>query len=222
MPWLRGTTTNAGIGPSFAIPVPSGTVPGDVLVASILTLPSNDENRVSTPEGWSYVRNTQHNWLYVLPVTGTLPAAYTWTFERAEPKESMGVMMAFGGIDPNDPVVGSSGLFFNQDRVVNTPGNGIPVATILAPSVDVDASGALVLYSAACHTRGIDGTRIDDIVPPAGMTEIADFRDKGEFEVAYMIKRDPGPTGDLVGTSNAISIHAVGSLVVLRPVPSGP
>lgn len=216
-PWLKTISSNAGVGSSFAITVPPSAEPGDVLVASILALPSNDEDRVATPDGWTYVRNTQHNWLYVHAVTGPEPPAYNWTYEQLGPKETMGVIMVFGGVDPEDPVESSSGLFLNQDRLVNTPGNGTPVASILAPSVDVDVPGSLVLYSAACHTRSIDGLGINDIVPPPGMTEITDLRDKGEFELAYLVKPDAGPTGDLVGSSNAVSIHAVGSLVALRP-----
>jgi hypothetical protein len=215
-PRLEGLMSNTGVGVTFAVPVPLEAGPGAVLVASIVALPSNDEDRVVTPAGWTYVRNTQHNWLFVHAVTGPEPPAYTWTFEQPGPKENMGVIMAFRGLDPADPLIGSSGLFFNQDSVVNNPGSGTPVADIVAPSVEADAPNALVLYSAACHTRSIDGLKIDDITPPAGMTEIVDLRVRAEFELAYMVKPDPGPTGDLVGASNAISIHAVGSLVVLR------
>ena len=215
--WLKTISSNGGVGSSFPIPVPPSAEPGDVFVASILALPSNDEDRVATPDGWTYVRNTQHNWLYVHVVTGEEPPAYVWTYEQIGPKEAMGVIMVFDGVDPEDPVESSSGLFLNQDQLVNTPGNGTPVASILAPSVDVGVPGSLVLYSAACHIRSIDGLPINDIVPPPGMTEIADLRDKGQFELAYMVKPDAGPTGDLVGSSNAVSIHAVGSLVVLRP-----
>ncbi len=139
---------------SLKINKPSGTLAGDVLVASIAVRPSTATINAS---GWTLIRrldNTTGNSnslaVYYKVAGASEPASYTWSFNSSA--GSAGGIQAFSGIDTASPVDVEAG--------VNTA-SGLAIG---APSVNTRFANDMLVTSHSFASAA-------SFTPPAGMAE---------------------------------------------------
>ena len=95
---------------TLVLPRPSGTVSGDVLLASVAL---RSTTAITAPAGWTLVRvdpraTIFRQAVYVHVAGGAEPASYTWTFASARP--AVGTIAAYSGVDSANPIVAHSGI----------------------------------------------------------------------------------------------------------------
>ncbi|WP_148714450.1 DUF6701 domain-containing protein [Chitinolyticbacter meiyuanensis] len=98
---------------TLTIPVPAGTVAGDVLLAQVTG--SANPLIITPPAGWTLIRSNSQNLLaagitqalYYRVATGSEPASYTFTLSVAA--WVAGSMITFRGVNTTTPVLGHAG-----------------------------------------------------------------------------------------------------------------
>ncbi len=190
---------------TLVLPRPSGTVSGDVLLASVAL---RSTTAITAPAGWTLVRvdpraTVFRQAVYVHVAGGAEPASYTWTFASARP--AVGTIAAYSGVDGANPIVAHSGI--------DSAGS----ASITAPSLTTTVPDTRLV-----GFFGIVGTTT--IGPPAGMTERTEVVTPAGTSNPLTASLDDQPipasgaTGSRVATA-AISAANIGQLVALRPAP---
>ena len=193
---------------TLVLPRPSGTVSGDVLLASVAL---RSTTAITAPAGWTLVRvdpraTVFRQAIYVHVAGGAEPASYTWTFASARP--AVGTIAAYSGVDSANPIVAHSGI--------DSAGS----ASITAPSLTTTVPNTRLLGFFA-----IVGTTT--IGPPGGMTERTEVATPAGVSNPLTASLDDQPipatgaTGSRVATA-AISAANIGQLVALRPGGGGP
>jgi VCBS repeat-containing protein len=200
---FQGASTGTGAAAtSIVIGKPSGTVAGDVLIASV---DARGNPTVSGPSGWTLIRADQNSTAikkatFYHVATGSEPSSYTFAMSKAS--DSVGGIIAYGGVDTANPIVAhgatmSSGSTSNQ---------------VVAPSVNTVAGSMVVgLFGVASQTS---------VTPPAGMTERWDRAETGQYkatsEAADVVQAAAGATGSKSATSAGNGWN-IGQLIALRP-----
>jgi hypothetical protein len=194
----QGANTSAA---TLPLALPTGTLPGDVVVASIDVRGSAT---AAPPDGWELVRadvagaDLVKATYWHLAGSGE-PASYTWTFSRAS--LASGVLLSYGGAKGVLPV---------------SAGQANPSATtITAPSVTPASPGSMLiaLFGSASNAA---------VTPPAGMTERGEVaatsgKLKVASEAADQVLPGTDPTGTRTATASKSAI-SIGQLVILTPV----
>ena len=187
---------------SLTIPSPAGAQPGDVELAVVDVRGSP---ALTVPGGWTLVRADQNGFsilqaLYSHVVATSEPASYTWSWGFAA--GASGGIVAYGGVDPANPVNASGG-----QTTTSSP-------TISAPSIATTVAGAMLV--------GFFGTSAPaTTTAPAGMTERFDtFATAGTYraasEGADQLLAAAGATGSR-SASASLTATNVGQLVALKP-----
>jgi MSHA biogenesis protein MshQ len=196
---------------SIAIPVPTGTVQNDVMIASIGVRPST--SGITAPSGWTLVRridnaSTVSNSLaiYRRVAGASEPGSYTWTLSGDA--FSAGGIQSFENIDTANPIDVENG---------QTTASGTAHAT---PSVTTTVANAMLVTS---HTYSSNRTW----TPPSGMTEAFDFAlgtdpSTGQaIEGNYVRQSAAGSTGTKTATAAGDADVGNAHILALRPLTPG-
>lgn len=127
---------------TLVLPVPSGVIENDMLIALI----STDANPTLTlPAGWTAeddIGGTAKSFIDRRLSPGGEPATYTWTLDGAE--DAIGAIIRFINVDPDDPI----------NAKVENNGNG---AVINVPAITTTVDNAMLLTLISLN----DGVLID-------------------------------------------------------------
>jgi type II secretory pathway pseudopilin PulG len=129
------TETKAGSDTtSLAIPTPSATAVGDLLIAAIAT-DGDTSASIAAPSGWTLINRGAYSSAVTLGVwwmnassAGTISHTFTWTGSQ----QAYGWMMRFTGHDPTNPINASSS-------------SGATSATPTSPAVTTTVQNCLIL-----------------------------------------------------------------------------
>lgn len=216
----RGTATSVSYASSststFTLTPPTGTVAGDVLVASIglgLTGAATQPT-LTPPTGWTLVQRTNHGTSDAMAVLAhTFVAGETaYSFATGVAVGGVGVLSAWSGVDTDNPVNVVAGL--------DTTGSASTVST---PSVTTTTASTLLVASYYAYRGGATGTVW---TAPSGMT-LAKTVNNGSSRsgsVSWMVQAAAGASGAKTATTSVPQDFGDAILVALRPavVASGP
>jgi hypothetical protein len=195
---------------SLTINKPSGTVEGDVMIASIAVRP--DTAAITAPANWTLVRrvdnanpNANSLAVYYKVAGASEPADYTWTFSTST--GSAGGIQSFSGVDQGNPIDVESGQ--------NTA-SGLTHAT---PSVITTVTNTMLVTSHA-FTSSATWT------PPGGMTEVFEVASETvpaaagiSIEGNYVIQAAAGATGAKTATAGNDADVGNAHILALKPAP---
>lgn len=195
---------------TLTIATPSGTVAGDVMIASIAVRPNTAT--ITPPAGWTLVRrmdnasaNANSLAVYSRVAGASEPANYSWTFSAST--GSAGGIQTFSGVDTTTPINVESGQTTPNGLSHTTPS----VTTTMANTMLVTSHG---FTSAASWT------------PPGGMTEAFDTAsiavpNGGGISIEGNCARQAsaGTTGAKTATATADSDVGNAHILALRPAP---
>ena len=200
----------------LSIPVPTGTVEGDVMVATIASRPSS--TNFTTPVGWTVLANTAATLpgdgitsrmaSYWRVATASEPASYTWPFSAASDGVT-GSIVSFSGVDTGNPV--------DVSATTTTPSG----YTHSAPSVTTTLANTMLVSSHA-FTSSTSGW-----TAPTGMTEAIDIASHSRpnavgmsLEINYESLAASGASGTRTATASASGTDAgygIARALALRP-----
>jgi hypothetical protein len=204
------STASAGSGAlSLALPVPAGTQPNDVMIASVGFRPSGAT--VTPPAGWTLVRLVSGggNGLATCVRTAASgePASYTWTFSAST--GTSGGIMSFSGVDLASPI--------NVENGQTT----VSALTHATPSVTTTVANTMVVTA---HAFPSSATWI----PPAGMAEAIDVASTAvpdccgmSIEANYVLQAAAAATGAKTATASGDADTGTTQILALRPAASG-
>jgi hypothetical protein len=205
---FRSATTAAGTD-SLTLPVPTGTVAGDVLLAQVVH-PYTTTAALSAPTGWVRVRNDSSSTVLTsalyrrTAVTGE-PSA-TFTFPAGSGIAMVGGVAAYSGVSTTTPI----------DASAAAGGYG---TTPYTPAVTTTTADTMVVRFIANSTTSFP--------EPAGTTLRWRFPESGTTATGVTASDElfvgPGtaPQRDSVAQSTTSS-YGVGQTVALRRTPSTP
>jgi streptogramin lyase len=202
------SVTGGGVGSSLVVSSPSGALVGDVLVAAVDVV---GDPVVTGPSGWSVVRrdvatsgSRLEQLLFVHVVGSAEPSSYRWSFSVAH--GASGGIVAYGGVDRQQPVDTSSG------------GATASAMRLTAPSLTTSVVGGMVVAA-----FGVGGARV--ITPASNLTER--FHGglsavSGEKVTVAAADRTVPAAGQIGASSAGLdkSGSGIGQVVVLRPAPA--
>lgn len=198
-------TTSSASATSLTITKPTGTVSGDLLVATIVHQQATET--VTAPAGWVSVvaannvttNNDLQVDLFYLIAGGSEPANYAFSWATAKP--------AFGGIIR---VTGWDGTTASD---VAASANSGSDTNAVALSVTTVTDGALVIIANAAVSGGATFT------PPSGFTEEFDSGANQAAELSWMVQGTHGAVGDQTSVINALK-QWVTTMWAVRPATS--
>jgi hypothetical protein len=198
---------------TLSIPTPSAVADGDVLVGA-LTVRVGSAASISPPAGWTLVLGTEctstNNPLATAIFTKVAaagePAAHTFSISTAT--GAVGSILAYTGVDRNQPIDVSGGGINRSSR------------NIIAPSITTTVDGALLVGFFAESGRS-------SISTPSGMTSRGGASSGTAAPAARNLVADQllagaGATGDRTARTNSSTNCLVGQLVALRPGSDAP
>jgi hypothetical protein len=214
-PVLEGTSVHAVTqASSLTLDRPSGSRPGDVLIASLaVTVP--DSVGLVPPPNWTLVRRDSDDGAgdalsqatYSRVVAPVEPPTYTWSWSGSQPAEAAGGLLAYRGAATTATIDSASGRFTPNARI------------FAAPSITTSMPEELLV--------GLFGSSGTAGLTPDAMEELFDVAAQGtasgvELEGAEALAPYPGPTGprwvwDSLGAVNSSNI---GQLVGVRAAPA--
>lgn len=205
---------------NLSIAVPTGTVLGDVMVASVAY--RDRLLTIGTRSGWTQVNtSTQNNGgtngmnltTYYRVATGSEPASYNWTFSGGTFaggtfEFAAGGISSFSGVDTTAPI---------NAQAAQTAGNG-STYSFATPSITPSVNGAMLVGSFAFMNG-------DSWTPPATFTEAVDvFTPIGGnqtglgFEMAYKLQTIAAAVSATATANNTYpSGYGVTQLLALKP-----
>ena len=212
----------------LTIPVPAGTVVGDVMIAAVTVRPCSNAalpctvtvgahadwtlvNSQQQPAGGGTGGNGNQLFVYQRVFTGTEPTAYTWNFGGAPIQAGVaGGILSFSGVDTTSPIVAQQGAVTASSSSHTAPqiDTGTVTNTML---VSTHASNSSTLW-----------------VPPGGMTERVDAASRvvtDDLGLAIEMNTEPRAAAGLTGTRTATYLTpgtpandtGVTHLLALRP-----
>jgi len=147
-PAFHGASTTSTVsGTSAAATLPVGAVSGDVLVA-VVSL--RGQVVITAPAGWTLVRSddnlstTMRQAVYTTTVGAGGPAS--WSFKVARSISTVVQVLAYGGIDPVNPVLAHAG-------VVRSSGSTLTAPAVVAPAGSM-VVGVFATARIATFTQG--------------------------------------------------------------------
>lgn len=201
-------------GSGLSVNKPSGTVDGDVMVASVAVRP--DTVSITAPSGWTQVQSLASSntgaesvlmttWTKVAASEG---ASYTWTF-GASHTGAVGAISTYTGVDNTTPVDASGS---------NTTTSAF---THTANSITTATASTMLVASYAFPSITNDWTA------PSGMGEAVDVASTTRpstagvsMEVAYLTRTSTGATGSFTASASSTGTDAgfgVAHLLALKP-----
>lgn len=183
---------------SLSLPLPTGAVAGDALVAGVAVRSSSVS--LTPPSGWVQTINASEGsgirMIVFQKVAGSgEPASFTWTFSGSV--AAAGVIASYSGVHTGQPVEAADGWGNGSSRSITAPG----IST---------SSGAMLLNFSATSVA-------TTITPPTGMTERADQAGTGvTISVSDQPRPSAGGSGNRVATAG-LAAPNVGHSVSLRP-----
>jgi transcriptional regulator CtsR/regulation of enolase protein 1 (concanavalin A-like superfamily) len=192
-PAFRAAASKSAASGTLTINKPTGTVAGDLMVASISVRPNT--STIGAPLGWTLVRrvdntNSNPNSLatYYKAAGSSEPASYAWTFNASA--GAAGGIQCFTGVDTSNPVDVEAGQNTANDVILT------------APSVTTGALNEMLVTS---HAFASSAT----FTKPTGMTEAFDVasvtvpNSGGEaIEGNYQLQTAVGATGARMATAS--------------------
>jgi hypothetical protein len=197
------TTANTVAANTIVINKPTGTVPGDVLVASIAV---NGASTPTAPSGWiqiAAVTGASNPRLYsYYRVAGSgEPTIYTWTLSAAV--ANSGGIARYSGVNNATPL----------DSAATQASSATAVSSLAVPAVTTVTNGAMLVGAAAINSSNETIT----ITSPTGMTQRWDLGGKRQ-DYADVLQATAGSSGSKTWTWPAGSMReAAGWLAALRP-----
>jgi hypothetical protein len=197
------TSVNTTDSASVVIARPSGTVAGDVLVASLAL---NGSGVAGVPSGWVPMAavtaaTNPKLYAYYRVAGGSEPASYTWSLTSAA--QSSGGIARYTGVDPANPL----------DSVVSTASNSASISVLSVPGVTTGSAEAMLIGAAAINASPTTVT----ITGPSGMNERWDLGGKRQ-EYDDAVQATEGPSGAKAWSFSSPRA-AAGWLAALRPAP---
>jgi chitodextrinase len=200
---LRGRTFGVNLSSKdLTIEVPAGVVAGDVLLASVDV---NAKPTITPPAGWTLLlfdkNGSNHRKATYLRVADSHePASYTWRLSAA--RVSAGTVVAYRGVDANNPVEAAAGQINARS------------SNVTAPSVTPSTRRARVVSMFGLG----EATAVD---PPPGMAELGIMPIEGPTAAVTTFAADltaatAGPVG-IQQASAAAEATSIGHTVALRP-----
>ncbi len=202
--YKQGSTT------TFRLAVPSGSVAGDVLVATLgFGNGGSTKPAMTPPSGWMLASRTDQSLVSAAVYTHVLVAgetAFTWKTTTKVGGEA--TLAAYFGVDPAQPVVASAGQ-------ANGPGSSTTTPSLSTPGASSPVVTGFVGYRTA--------KKRSTWTPPGGMTELGDVADSdgnhtGSTDV--VVQAAAGATGAKKATTSNGQDGSIGVLTVLRPAAS--
>jgi hypothetical protein len=195
---------------SITLKRPSGTAPGHVMVASIVT---NDDDSVTAPAGWTVVRrdsieDTLQQAVYLKVAGSGEPKSYTW--KAPGYRRIAGGITTYSGVDTTDPVDDHAG---SADPARDT--------ALAAPSVTPTVADSLLVNIVAINAEG-------SLTPPPGMTtrwKASSRHSKKPTDVLAASSDGAWATAEATGARTATASRpggGIGVLLALRPGVSTP
>jgi len=199
-------------GSRLSIPVPAGTVAGDVMIAAISTTPSTVP--ITAPAGWTLVQAvtqataTSNRVSTYYRVAGAEPASYSWTLSTTHTGAAGGIV-SYSGVDNTTPVD------------VSASAATASALTHAAPTITTTvANDMLVTVHEYASARSW--------TPPAGMTERVDQPSRAAsnagitLEMNELLLGAAGATGAKTATASAAADTGGTVSIALRPATLAP
>ena len=179
--------------------VPTGALPGDVLIASL-----GVSWTTVAPAGWTLVTRAGDLSVYS-HVLASGETSFAWSLGSAAP--ATGFLAAFGGVDPARPVdVANSLSITKKGHTFSTP--------------SITTSGFQEMLVASFTGSRADGKKVTWSTP-SGMTELGDtYAGSRSGAVDYAVQSSAGSTGSKKANTSTDVESAATSLVALRPAPT--
>jgi hypothetical protein len=208
--YFRGETTNqngSGGATTLAINVPSGTIAGDVMVA---TITSANTTAPATPSGWAKVAGASTSFgsgsltVFTRVAGSGEPASYSWTLGGTF--EASGTIGTYVGVDGTTPVATSSVASGNSK-------------TAIATSVTTSANNTLVIAALSYNSVGVI-----TVTPPPGTTQRGAVLSPGAFMGtvdADFVQTTAGATAAQSYQLSSKSPYAAAQ-IALKPASPGP
>jgi hypothetical protein len=200
---FRAAATQTGAGTSLSIPRPTGTQPGDLMLA---TLAIRGNPMVTAPTGWTVVRSdvngsSLRQVTYFRVAGNSEPASNAWSFSQST--GAAGIIASYSGVDSTNPIDVNGGS-------VNASST-----SLRAPSVSTNVDHALLVTLFGVATNA-------SVTPPHGMIEQSEaIMNSGANKIASELSDDvlgaPGSTGDRLATATKAAV-SIGHAVALRPL----
>lgn len=197
---FRGASAGAnGTASTLVLSRPSGTLAGDVLLASVDV---RGRPAISAPAGWRLLSTTDNGTTvrkatFYRTATSSDPASWTWTLSKAA--GASGTVVAHGGVSTTSPV---------QATAVQANGWS---KTVTAPSTS-GAPGVVVAFFGT--------SRETALTAPSGVVERAEARTSaGQYRVTSMAGTFSLASTGTTGSRAATALHdgtSLGQLVLLR------
>lgn len=217
---MRGMATSVSYPSSsttaFTLTTPSGTVAGDVVLASIGLGVTGAASQVTLtpPSGWTLVQRTNHGSSDALAVFAHtfVTGETSYSFATGVAVGGIGVLSAWSGVDTDNPVNAMAGL----DASGST-------TTVSAPSIMTTTTNTLLVANYYAYRGGAAGTVW---TAPGGMT-LARTVTNGSSRsgsVSSVVQAAAGASGAKTATASVSQDFADAILIALRPtvVASGP
>ena len=180
-------------GGTLTVNKPTGTLSGDVMLASITVV--TNTSTVTAPAGWGLVQsvnqtngNTSRLYTYYKVAGAAEPASYAWTFSGAN-VGTVGGIASFTGVDTASPIDASA----SQTTASST--------SHTAPSVTTTVAGDMLV---TIHSFASSRTW----TPPGGMTEAVDRYSRngtGGSGVSLGMNYEARPATGATGTRTAVA-----------------
>lgn len=188
---------------TVSVPVPSGVVAKDLLVASIDV---RGQPTITAPTGWTLARRdsgttTMQKATYWRVATAS-EVTPTWRFSSAQ--SAVASMLVYRGVRTTTPIEASAGRVDLSTRLVT------------APSVTAVSDNAMVVGLFGVPTRST-------FTPPAGTRERTDLAISTSVTYGVAgasvdkVQSQAGATGNLTATASLSGSKAIGQTLVLAP-----
>lgn len=203
---FRGAAqTTAPNATTVTVPVPAGTVKGDVMIA-IVGAKAESQTTVMAPAGWTVVLSNSDpaNFMTVTSykrVASAEPVSYIWTINVASSVHA--AIFSYSGVDTSNPVDTSGGTVGSAETTTPT-----------SPSITTTVGKAWVI------SLFVAGDPLTTITAPSGyasrQTSLANL---GAGHADKALSSPPGATGPAVWTMDPAT-NWIAQQIAIRPAAS--
>jgi hypothetical protein len=223
---MHGSATTArssNVDGMLTINKPSGTVPGEVLIANIVQNDANNRNlsNVTIPSGWTlidgreiYDAGTSQFWGTILyRVTGVSePSSYSFTLD-VDAEMAIGSIVAFAGVDV------TNGPFDVAPGTLNVTNSATATAS---PISNVTSNAAIIMFSQVANDLNYSNWNAST---PSSFVELYDdttqLEGHASVGASWVMKSSIGSTGNASVTLSGSNSNAA-ILIALKPISKSP